>query len=349
MKPSRFNPLFRAAGLTTLAVLLSQALHAANGTWNVNANGNWSDTSRWAGGTIANDANSTATFTFNITGNRTVTLNSSRTLNALVFTDLTTASHDWILNNSNNAVLTLAGFAPRIEVTNRTATISAPIAGTLPLTKLGTGTLILSGANTFTEGITNGNGILQLNSNTAAGSGPISLVAGGTAGFSTRLNINGGVTIANAVNVGPTTNVAGPGSLQQTGTGQGRINGPITITGGPSAGGHFVGGGAVGNELVLGGPISSTITGLSQRDGRVVYAGGGTGGSWNSLIVTNTAIVGANNGIPIGVTIRLGGSGSAALDLNGFDQTLAGLVVGVAPVHQHAVGLAAQQPIGHRQ
>jgi len=328
MKPNRLNSLFRAASLSTLAILFSQSVMAATGTWNVNNGGNWSAGGNWAGGTIANDANSTANFTFNITDNRTVTLDSSRTLNALVFTDLTTASHDWILNNSNNAVLTLAGFAPRIEVTNRTATISAPIAGTLPLTKLGTGTLILSGANTFTEGITNGNGILQLNSNSAAGSGPISLVAGGTAGFSTRLNINGGVTIANAVNVGPTTNVAGPGSLQQSGTGQGRINGPITITGGPSAGGHFVGGGAVGNELVLGGAINSSITGLSQRDGRVVYAGGGTGGSWNSLIVTNTAIVGANNGIPTGVSIILGGSGNAALDLNGFNQTLAAVTVG---------------------
>jgi fibronectin-binding autotransporter adhesin len=328
MKPNRLNSLFRAASISTLAILFSQSVMAATGTWNVNNGGNWSAGGNWAGGTIANDANSTANFTFNITANRTVTLDSSRTLNALVFTDLTTASHDWILNNSNNAVLTLAGTFPRIEVTNRTATISAPIAGTLPLTKLGTGTLILSGANTFSGGISNGNGILQLNSNTAAGSGPISLVAGGTAGVSTRLNINGGVTIANAVNVGPTTNVPGPGSLQQSGTGQGRINGPITITGGPSAGGHFVGGGAVGNELVLGGAIDSTITNLSQRDGRVVYAGGGTGGSWNSLLVTNTAIVGANNGIPTGVSIILGGSGNAGLDLNGFNQTLAAVTVG---------------------
>jgi fibronectin-binding autotransporter adhesin len=330
MKPSRFNPLFRSAGLTTLAILFSHAVHAANGTWNVNNGGNWSAAGNWAGGTIANDANSTAFFTFNITANRTVTLDSNRQINKLVFQDTTTPSHDWILARSGSNVLTLAGTAPGIQVINRTATISGVLAGSILWEKSGTGTLILSGANTFSGGITNGNGILQLNNNTAAGSGPISLVAGGTSGVSTRLNINGGVTIANAVNVGPTTNVAGPGSLQQSGTGQGRINGPITITGSPSAGGHFVGGGAVGNELVLGGAITTTITGLSQRDGRVVYAGGGSGGSWNTLLVTNTAIVGATNGIPTGVLITLGGSGNATLDLGGFDQALPGLIVGNA-------------------
>jgi fibronectin-binding autotransporter adhesin len=327
MKPSRFNPLFRAAGLTTLAVLLSQALHAANGTWNVNSNTNWSVAGSWLNNIIANDANSTAFFTFNISGsNRTVTLDTNRQINKLVFQDTTTASHDWILARSGSNVLTLAGTAPGITVVNRTATISGVLAGNTLWEKSGTGSLVLSGANTFNAGMRIVAGPVTASNNAALGSGPVTL-SGGTAGTATRLLVGGGVTLNNAVNVETVVGVAGQAPLQHTGAGQGRINGPINISGSPSAGGHFVGGGG-GNELVLGGPISSTITGLSQRDGRVVYGGGGSGGSWNSLVVTNTAIVGATNGIPTGVLITLGGSGNAALDLGGFDQSLPGLIVG---------------------
>jgi autotransporter-associated beta strand protein len=212
-----------------------------------------------------------------------------------------------------------------------TLTLSGVISGAFALTKVGVGTAVLSGANTYTGGSVISNGSIQLNNNSAAGptdgtSGLISLVGGGATN-PTRLLINGGVTIANPVTVvNNVFSVAGAGIFQQTGTGQGRLNGFITINGNPSAGGHFVGGGAVGNELVMGGYISSSVAGLSQRSGRVVYAGGGSG--WNTLTVTDTAIVGATNGIDTNTTVTLGGSGSATLDLNGFDQSLAGLTLG---------------------
>ena len=200
--------------------------------------------------------------------------------------------------------------------------------GGFKLTKAGVGSLVLTAAGTYSGGTDINNGSLQLNNNAAAGSGPITLNPGG-ATTATRLLVGGGVTIANPVTItGNIFGVAGQGSFQQTGTGQGRINGDITINGSPSAGGHFVGGTSAGNELVLAGPITSSIAGLSQRAGRVVYAGGGSGGSWNTLTVTDTAIVGANNGIPTGVSVVLGGSASATLDLAGFNQQLAGLTLG---------------------
>ena len=207
-------------------------------------------------------------------------------------------------------------------------TISGVVSGAFTLSKRGTGNITLSGSNIYTGGTAINNGSLILANNNAAGTGAITINPGG-ATTPTRLYVNGGVTIANPVTItGNTFNVAGNGVLQQTGTGQGRINGAITINGSPSAGGHFIGGTAVGNELVLGGAITSTIAALSQRDGRVVYVGGGSGGSWATLSVTGTAIIGATNGIPASVIPTVGASQTGTIDLNGFDQTFGGMVFG---------------------
>lgn len=204
-------------------------------------------------------------------------------------------------------------------------TLSGVISGDFVLSKVGVGTTVLSGPNTFTGGVAIGNGSIQASNNSALGTGAVTLLNGGATN-ATRLYVTGGVTVPNSVTFGNVFGVSGNGVLQQTGTGQGRINGMISINGGPSAGGTFYGGMAVGNELVLGGFILSTATNLSQRDGRVVYAGGGSG--WNVLTVTNAAIVGATDGIDTAAVVTLCGSGSASLDLNGFDQTLAGLNLG---------------------
>ncbi|HEX8916294.1 MAG TPA: autotransporter-associated beta strand repeat-containing protein, partial [Humisphaera sp.] len=107
----------------------------------------------------------------------------------------------------------------------------------------------------------------------------------------------------------------------------------VTLFGQTANGGVFLGGTAAGNELVLTGAINGAVPGIgmSQRDGRVIYRGGGnlTGG----FVVTNTAIVGATNGLPVGLSPTLGGSGNATLDLAsqgaaGFDQSLVGLTFG---------------------
>jgi hypothetical protein len=155
MKANSRNPLFSSlfrnnilttAATSAIAIIFAQTLDAATGTWNVNNGGNWSAPGNWAGGTIADGDTSTANFTFNITAARTVTLDSSRTINKIVFTDLTTASHDWTLARSGTAVLTLAGTDPSISSTNRTATVSAVLDGTTPWSKIGGNTLVLTGA-----------------------------------------------------------------------------------------------------------------------------------------------------------------------------------------------------------
>ena len=205
-----------------------------------------------------------------------------------------------------------------------TGTISGVVSGSFALTKRGAGRITLSNANTFNGGVTITNGILQLNNNSAAGSGTIALAAGGSNTGGTRVAINGGVTIANNVTIPSTTGAAGRGNIEYAGTtGAATLNGSISITGGPNAGGHIYGGTSATNVLHLAGPITSTVA-FSQRDGFVRYSGGGTGYS-GTVTVTGTAIVGVNNGISTAASLLLGGSAAANLDLNGFNQTLVGL------------------------
>jgi autotransporter-associated beta strand protein len=139
-----------AAGQNGFALLTIYVITlTASGTWISDASANWGDTPRWSGNLVATGTNATANFsTINITGNRTVTLDSSRTIGALKFSD-TSGSQTWTLTNSGVSVLKLdtgSAATPSIVVTN-TVTIGAPVAGTNGFTKSGPGTLILSGNN----------------------------------------------------------------------------------------------------------------------------------------------------------------------------------------------------------
>ena len=81
----------------------------------------------------------------------------------------------------------------------------------------------------------------------------------------------------------------------------------------------------MGNELVIDGLVTSSVP-VVLREGRVIFRSGGTG--YSTLNVTNTALVGATNGIATSATVALGISAAGTLNLNGFDQTLAGLQLG---------------------
>ena len=224
--------------------------------------------------------------------------------------------------------------ASAIGSNSGTGTVNGVVSGAFALSKVGVGQITLGGNNTFSGGLTIGNGSVQLNNNNAAGTGAISLVAGGATN-ATRLLVNGGVTAANNINMGAVFGVAGQGVLQVAGTGLATLTGAINITGGPTAGGHFVGGGSAANALVLNGAITSSVA-LNHRSGFVRYGGGGTG--FTSLLVTDTAQVGATNGISTTAAVTLGGSASATLDLNGFSQTLASVALGNAGLNNAFTG-----------
>jgi len=103
--------LFKKIMATTgaIAVIASPcATMAQSGSWNVDANGNWSDANNWAFGVVANGSGNTANFSDTpITAERTVTLDTSRTIGTLNIgeTNLSYFYQDFV--SSGGSVLTM--------------------------------------------------------------------------------------------------------------------------------------------------------------------------------------------------------------------------------------------------
>jgi autotransporter-associated beta strand protein len=238
MKTKKQNPFLIAIALGLVAT--TSTTHAADGTWNVDANGLWSGAGNWSASTIADGAGFIANFTNNITADRTVSLDTDRTINRVNFSDATTGTPgSWILNNNgtatNNLILSgttgaATGTVPVIDVgalgTGKTATISAIIEGSYGFTKTGTGTLVLSGANSNLSGnVTILSGTVDSKTSTATlGTG--TLVIGGTGGVNPVFQT--GVNNTNSVQVN--ANTTGTSIIAANGTGSGfTMSGPITL------------------------------------------------------------------------------------------------------------------------
>src|SRR5260370_19712076 len=106
------NHLFKitlAIGMIALAGSNQVSCLAQSGTWNVDADGNWSTATNWSGGIIADGANNTADFsTVPITTNRTVTLDGSRTLGNINIGEPVLSYYYQDFVSSNGSVLTLS-------------------------------------------------------------------------------------------------------------------------------------------------------------------------------------------------------------------------------------------------
>ncbi len=153
-----------SAIVNTYTVTATLAPPPADGTWITDGNGNWNDTANWQDGTIADGRGKTAFFTKNITANRTVTLDTARTIGNITFTIFTTSSNDLTISGANILTLDVTTGTPEINVTqtgNRQLTISSVISGSDGLKKVGPGILNLTGANTYTGTTSITDGILN--------------------------------------------------------------------------------------------------------------------------------------------------------------------------------------------
>lgn len=246
----------RLAGSMVLASLIGAvSAFAQTFTWTPTAAGSYSwidSSSNWGSGfPNANDA--IADISVDIAGNQSISLNAAITVGGLKLND-TGASGD-----SNFTILAGSGGGLNFQVSSGNATVtnssganlvSAPvtlssatvfdiaagttlefsggIGGSGALTKsTGTGTLILSGANTYSGATTINAGIVKITNSGALGSTSVgTTLAGGSAGGTIQLD--GGVTIA-----GETLRVtqvnSGTGTVLQNVSGNNSWTGDITI------------------------------------------------------------------------------------------------------------------------
>lgn len=119
IKMDRNNPLNKPTkkNMKNLSMILAVAIAsmaaghpclAQNGSWNVDADGNWSDAANWLGGVVADGAGNTADFSaVPITAERTVTLDTSRTIGTFNVGEPNLSYYYQNFVSTNGSVLTL--------------------------------------------------------------------------------------------------------------------------------------------------------------------------------------------------------------------------------------------------
>jgi autotransporter-associated beta strand protein len=310
--------LISIAGVSLAAL---PSAHAANGTWITNASGTWGTAANWLGGIIADGVDAIADFsTINITAARTVTLNTSRTIGTLIFGD-TTPSHDWTLAASGGSILTLGvtSGTPTVQVNNRMVTVSLVLAGTQGLNKTGTGTLLLSGANTYSGDTTISAGVLRLGATggipSGAGKGNVFVDASGTLDLGTTGGSINGLSGTGTIDKSQTgSDTLTIGNDDATSTFSGVIKntvGTVNIT--------KVGAGT----LTLDGTAGNTFTGTTTVNGGVLVLSKTTGNAVGGALTigAGTVILTGSNQIADGGAVTINNA-AGLLDLNGNSDTV---------------------------
>jgi len=287
-------------------VFLSPQVRAASSTWNIASGGLWSATGNWASTVVASGTDATADFnSVNITSDTTVHLDSSVTLQSLIFGDTDTSSAaGWTLDNNGvtSNVLTLAGNSI-ITVNDLGAgkyvTIGTSISGTSGLNKAGSGKLVLSGTSAYTGATTISGGTL-------------------TAGSSNIFSTNSIFSLANTAGV--TLDLAGYNNTVGGLSGGGSTGGNVTLGSGTltiasSANATYSGVIAGSGGIIETGTYTQTLSGANTYDG-VTTVSGSNGGS---LSITNANALGSTVGntvVKTGATLKISGNITVAEALN---------------------------------
>jgi autotransporter-associated beta strand protein len=347
MKSRRPSAYRRAIILTTgiAAFLMPGAFNgkvfAVDGTWNVNANGNWATATSWLGSVIPTGQDGTATFGPVITANRTVTVD-TRTIGNLTFN----AASTYTLNGGALTLSTSIG-TPTINVMQGTGVIgTTTISSTQGFIKSGPGGLQLGASNTGLTGpITVTDGTLRANVANAFNGQTITETAINTtiyfntagATYSSNLNIIGfGVAEAD-----PAASRLGAIRLAGTST----LTGTITLMGdaGITPRGnntHTISG------LITGGfglRLGRTSTSNGASTGTIVLSNTGNNWTGDTTLHDGTVRLGASGVIPNGASagnvildnLGIGFNATIAdtvLDLNGNNEQINGLSHAAAAV-----------------
>ena len=278
----------------------------ANGTLPVNGNdtvtpGNnvWDTTNlRWHNGASYQAWNNAALSDAVFAGTAgTVTLGVPITAHNLTF-----SSNNYVLAGST---LTLGGVNPTITVNTTTSTINSIIGGTSGLIKSGTGTLVLSAANTYGGVTLLQSGTLSLTNNAALGIGP-NIASNFVIGNGTTLNFNSTTIDRNFTLNG--------GIARMSAAAAGVYSGNPTLTASTElqliSSGTFSGNFADSGANVL--SLSKTVSGTSILSGTNTYSGT-TLVSAGILRVTSAGALSANSNLNL--------TGGGVLELGAADLT----------------------------
>ncbi len=288
-----------------------------NRTWSGNLTGNGPLTvipasiHTWSG----INTNYTGTMTINLNGAGSVRLSSTNSVGpatSYILNGIMNGNQTGIFNLGSLAgsgSLGVAGNIPTwsIGALNADSDFSGVISGVSLVRKVGTGTLTLSGANTFSGATTISNGVLQI------GNG------GSTGKFGTGVVTNEARLVFNYGDVLVTPNaIHGTGSVTNVGfgkvslTGANTYSGPTTITAGTLAFGSAslaTGNVTVGNSAGVGAVVTSSGATLTQ--GNLSIGSGcsyefdlGTFGNHPGTVVSNIGTITLNGN----VTVNLAGT-----------------------------------------
>jgi fibronectin-binding autotransporter adhesin len=161
----------------------------------------------------------------------------------------------------------------------------------------------------------------------AFGTGPITVTLNNSSTNNTRIYVSGGISLPNNITIAQPNAYAGFGVIQYLSGTSGSVNltGTITQQADPFSGGTFAGPTATGDWLNVNGQViaSGTATTISARAGNVGFGGGG---SYPNLLIYGNARLNAMNGIATNAAVNFP-QGAPTLDMNGFNQSIAGLTV----------------------
>ena len=220
------------------------------GTWDVNTTANWFNGSAAVKWPVAGGTNDDAVFAGT---SGTVSLAAG----GVTANDLAFNTPGYTIQNNT---LTLDGTAPAITTASGTATIASVVAGAAGLTKAGSGTLVLSGSNSFTGNVTVNAGTLKVAHSNALGSGAKTL---SMQGVGRVLQLSNNITLDSSIGLVVSTNSSDGGGISSV-DGDNEIAGSITF----STGNPALNISSSGGSLNISGNVTLTTT------SRTLYLGG---------------------------------------------------------------------------
>ncbi len=324
-----------AGGLIEFTNVMVTVGQFRDGGWTNDASGLWSATNNWSNGITANGSGFIADFSqVNLTADRTVTLDTPRTIGRMIFGATSGSTNNWSLDSSGGSLLSLdSGVAggsgvPVVAVNQNTATLSLSMASSNGLTKAGPGTLVLQGSNAILGPLNLNAGTLSflslanlplsLDSITAVNfrGGVLQWASGNTFDLTSSgipINFIGNAafdTGPNNVTFGTSFGDGGAGGLMKLGSGRLTLNGSASYTGTTTINNGVLALGAAGSI-----PSSANVTILPGATFDVTAPGGFTLASSGTLAGSGTVL--GNVADSPSAVLSPGTNGPGTLTVNG--------------------------------